>query len=364
MEEFEIFAAAPPGLEPMLLPEFRALGYKDARYGPGGVTMVGTWADVWRLNLELRGASRVLARIGTFRASHLNVLAQRAAEFDWNAVLPRGVAVRVEVTCARSKIYHEGAAKERIGKAMAGAGLRMESEAELRLLVRIERNVVTLSLDTSGALLHKRGHKEAVGKAPIRETMAALFLRAMGFDGTQRVMDPMCGSGTFLIEAAEIACGAQAGRSRDFAFQHFVGFDAEAFAEMRRSLGPVTGPPLAFGSDRDAGAIRSASANAARAGVEELCAFSHHAVSDASPPDGPPGIVIVNPPYGGRVGQKKQLFALYGALGKTLTARFGGWKVGIITSEPSLAKATGLKLMQGPKVPHGGLNIWLFQSQL
>lgn len=364
MEQFEIFATAPPGLESAMLPEFRALGYQDARYGPGGVTLQGTWSDVWRLNLELHGATKVLARIGTFRAMSLAGLDHRALEFPWREVFLTETSVRVEATCKRSKIYHAGAACERIEGALRKAGMKPSAEGEITLKLRIEQNICTLSVDTSGESLHKRGHKSAVGKAPMRETMATLFLRQAGYDGSQAVLDPMCGSGTFVIEAAEIAAGLQAGRSRGFAFEHLNGFDPEAFDALRRPAVKVSGPPRFFGSDRDAGAVEAARANAARAGVTALCQFSHHAVSDAVPPEGQPGLVMINPPYGGRVGDKKQLFALYGALGATLKAKFQGWHVGLVTSEPGLAKATGLTLTQGPKVPHGGLNVWLYQTQL
>ncbi|EPX79290.1 THUMP domain-containing class I SAM-dependent RNA methyltransferase [Litoreibacter arenae] len=361
-DTLEIFAVAPPGLEAALLPEFRALGYKDARYGPGGVTMIGGWPDVWRLNLELRGATKVLARIGTFRAMSLAGLDHRADEFPWADTFYSGTTVRVEASCKRSKIYHAGAATERVEKALRKAGMKPSADGEVTLKIRIEQNIVTLSVDTSGDSLHKRGHKEAVGKAPMRENLAALFLRQAGYDGVEPVLDPMCGSGTFVIEAAEIAAGLQPGRSRSFAFEHLAGFDAQAFEAMRRAVSVVKGPARMFGSDRDAGAIKSAVANANCAGVSALCEFQCHAVADLQRPDGPAGLVIVNPPYGGRIGDKKQLFALYGTLGKTLKERFSGWRVALVTSDAGLAKAAGLPFTQGPAVPHGGLKVWLFQT--
>ena len=361
-DTFEIFAVTPPGLESALLPEFRALGYKDARYGAGGVTMMGTWQDVWRLNLELRGATKVLARIGVFRAMSLAGLDHRADEFPWDETFYSGTTVRVEATCKRSKIYHAGAATERVERALRKAGMEPSAEGEVTLKIRIEQNIVTLSVDTSGESLHKRGHKEAVGKAPLRENLAALFLSQAGYDGTGPVLDPMCGSGTFLIEAAEIAEGLQAGRSRSFAFEVLASFDKAAYNALHRPIRVLNGPARFFGSDRDAGAIKGAKANADRAGVLDLCDFQCHAVADISRPDGPVGLVIVNPPYGGRIGDKKQLFALYASLGKTLIEQFTGWRVALVTSEPGLAKATGLPVTRGPVVPHGGLKVWLFQT--
>ena len=365
-ETFEIFLACAPGLEPLLADEARGLGW-DAAPVPGGVVFAGGWPDVWRANLELRGATRVLARIGSFRAMHLAQLDKRARRFGWAAVLRPDVPVRVDVTCRASRIYHAGAARERIARAIAeelGAPVVEGADpAAVTLKVRIEDDLVTISVDTSGESLHKRGHKEAVAKAPMRETLAAMFLRDCGFTGGEPVLDPMCGSGTFVIEAAGIAAGMQPGRLRDFAFQRLANYDAGALAALRRD-GPARVPDLRFyGSDRDAGAVRGAAGNAERAGVGGWCAFEMRPVSALERPDGPPGLVIVNPPYGARIGNKGPLFGLHAALGKVLMERFSGWRVGIITSEGGLAKATGLPLLPpGPLVDHGGIKVRLYRT--
>lgn len=358
-----IFLACPPGLEKTLQAETRRLGWKKARSTPGGVEFFGDWSDVWRANLELRGATRVLVPIGMFPAMHLSQLDKRARKFAWENVLRSDVPVRVEADCKRSKIYHEGAAKERVERAISEElGAPISADADVTVRVRIENNQVTLSIDSSGELLHKRGHKEAVGKAPMRETLAALFLRECGFDGTQPIYDPMCGSGTFVIEAAEMALGLQAGRARSFAFEQLATFDAEEFAKLKSDRRVETNLKF-YGSDRNAGAIDNAKANAVRAGVEDHCIFRQAAISDIECPDGPAGIAIVNPPYGTRIGDKKKLFGLYAAMGQSLKAEFSGWRVGIITSDADLARATGLPgLRNGPPIPHGGLKVKLFQS--
>lgn len=368
IDTFEIFLTAAPGLEAALLAEVREAGFAAAKSVPGGVTVQGDWREVWRANLCLRGAARVLARIGEFRAFHLAQLDKRARKFPWGEVLRKDVPVKVEVTTnKKSKIYHAGAAAQRVEKALVESfGATLSKEAALTLKLRIDDNMCQFSVDTSGEGLHKRGHKSAVGKAPMRENLAALFLRDCGFDGREPVVDPMCGSGTFVIEAAEIALGLVPGRSRSFAFEQMASFDAEAYAALKAELTPqeVDASALHFyGSDRNAGAVEMATANAERAGVAAITQFSHHAVSDLMPPDGPAGLVIVNPPYGARIGNKKLLFALYGALGKTLMERFSGWRVGIVTSETGLAKATGLPLLPlGAPVAHGGLKIRLFKT--
>jgi len=362
--EFEIFLVAPPGLETILCAEVTEKGFVNPVVSPGGVTVTGGWPEIWRANLVLRGASRVLVRIGGFRAMHLAQLDKRARKFPWGDFLRTGTAVRVEATCRKSKIYHAGAAVQRIETALVEEiGAVVSAEAELRLITRIEDDLVTFSLDTSGEPLHKRGHKMAIGKAPMRETLASLFLRECGYDGSEPVVDPMCGSGTFVIEAAEIAAGLNPGRSREFAFENFAGFDRQAWQAMRLGQSVEETQLRFFGSDRDAGAIRMSTENAARAGVTEITSFQNQAVSNFVPPPGPKGLVMVNPPYGARIGNKKLLFAVYGALGKTLVARFSGWRVGLVTSEPSLAKATGLVFLpNGPVVSHGGLKIGLFRT--
>ncbi|TNJ42081.1 class I SAM-dependent RNA methyltransferase [Phaeobacter sp. B1627] len=363
---FEIFLVATPGLEQVLCQEARTLGFLQARQVPGGVSFDGTWPDVWRANLLLRGATRVLARIGSFRAFHLAQLDKRARKFPWGETLLSDVPVKVEVvTNKKSKIYHAGAATERIERAITEElGAPISPDAEVTVKVRIDDNTCIFSVDTSGEGLHKRGHKVAVGKAPMRETLAALMLGACGYQGQEPVLDPMCGSGTFVIEAAEMARGLAAGRSRTFAFQSLATFDAGGWEAVRSAVAPPRDVPLVFyGSDRNAGVIEMGRQNADRAGVSEICQFTHAAVSDLQRPDGPVGLVIVNPPYGARIGNKKQLFAVYGALGETLRSRFSGWRVGIVTSDTQLARATALPFLPlGAPIAHGGLKVRLFQT--
>jgi len=363
-EPFEIFLACAPGLEPMLRDEAVEAGFDKPACVPGGVTLRGGWTEVWRANLMQRGASRVLARIGEFRAMHLAQLDKRARKMDWGAVLRPDVPVKVEATCRKSRIYHAGAAAQRVTGALEAAGIPVTTEADLVVRARIEDDLCTFSIDTSGELLHRRGHKPGVGKAPMRETLAALFLRSAGFDGRMPVIDPMCGSGTFVIEAAEMALGLAPGRSRSFAFERLANFDPEAWAGMKAAVTGREAASVFRGSDRNAGAIAMAQENAERAGVDAVTGFAHHAVSDLPMPEGPPGLIIVNPPYGGRIGNKKLLYALYGSFGKVLQERFGGWRVGLVTSEAGLAKATGLGLSPGPVVDHGGIKVRLYAGKV
>ncbi|PWC47262.1 RNA methyltransferase [Azospirillum sp. TSA6c] len=387
-QPFEIFLVAAPGLEPVLCAEASDRGFTNPTMVKGGVTVTGGWPEVWRANLELRGATRVLARVASFRALHLAQLDKRARRVPWAEILRADVPVRVEASCKASRIYHAGAAAQRIERAIAeelGAPIVKAApkktgkpadrdapeedtrplEIAVQIKARIDDDLCTISVDSSGESLHKRGHKEAVNKAPMRETLAALFLRQCGYDGREPVpvVDPMCGSGTFVIEAAEIAAGLKPGRSRSFAFEQLATFDPARWQSLRGNT-TVTPPQVRFyGSDRDAGAITMSRANAERAGVGAWTDFAHHAISDLTPPEGPPGLVIVNPPYGARIGEGKSLIPLYHAMGQTLKTRFTGWRVGIVTNEAALAKATELPFQEGGvSVSNGGIRVTLYQT--
>jgi putative N6-adenine-specific DNA methylase len=358
-----LYLSVPPGLEGALAAEAGELGFDVAGTEPGGVTLRGGWPEAWRANLWLRGASKVLVRVGAFRALHLAQLDKRARKFPWGEVLRADVPVKVEATCRASRIYHVGAAAERVETAIRETLCApVAPEAEVRVMVRIEDDLCSISVDSSGEPLHRRGHKEEVGKAPMRETLAALFLRECGYRGTEPVVDPMCGSGTFVLEAAEIALGLAPGRSRAFAFERLASFDAGAWAAMKGATPRET--RFRFrGFDRDAGAVRMSVGNAARAGVEGVAQFTQGDVAELARPEGPPGLVIVNPPYGTRIGNRKLLFALHGRMGAVLKERFRGWRVGIVTSDEGLARATGLPFgPPGPYVPHGGLKVRLWRT--
>jgi putative N6-adenine-specific DNA methylase len=364
-DEFEIFLVAAPGTEAGLLAEAKSLNFKKPTLVNGGVTIGGNWREVWRANLELRISSRVLVRIGSFHVGQLSQLDKLSRKFPWGKFLRKDVPVTVEATCRKSRIYHAGAAAQRIETAIREEwGAPISADAEVSIKARIEKDLCTISIDTSGESLHKRGHKEAIGKAPMRENLAAYFLRECDFDGTETVVDPMCGSGTFVIEAAEIASGLKPGRARNFAFESLVGFDAVVWKTMQ-SAPPTKQPETTFfGSDRDAGAIRMSISNAERSGVARMISFDQHAISNLVAPPGPGGLVIINPPYGTRISDKKPLFDLYAALGKTLSAKFKGWRVGLVTTDKSLAKATGLTFKSiAEPINHGGLRVILFQTE-
>lgn len=361
---FEIFLATAPGLENALYEEVRVKGFKQAKAVKGGVTILGGWPEVWRANLWVRGASRILARIASFQVTHLAQLEACATEIPWLDILDPKYSFRVEVSCSKSRIYHSGAATQRIEKALSKALQTTPSpNSDITIMGRIDHDICTISIDTSGELLHKRGFRSAINKAPMRDNMAALFLQQCGYRGTESVYDPMCGSGTFVIEAAEIAARLNPGRSRNFAFEKLFTFEPQAWEKMRSVTRQAETGIRFYGSDRDSGAVRMSKENAARAGINHLAEFKQQTISDISPPISTPGIVILNPPYGKRIGDTHKLRPLYQTLGRVLRENFSGWRVGIITTDKSLAQSTGLPFLPtSAPVQHGGLRVTLFHT--
>ena len=365
-ELMEILLVTVPGLEDLLRAEAVEKGFKKPSIVTGGVLIKGKWPDVWRANLQLRGASRILVRIGSFRIAHLSKLEGMARHFPWEEHIARGTSLRVDVTSHKSKIYHQKAAAERFEKALVSAiDADIDPEADLVLKIRFFKDVCTISVDSSGDGLHIRGTKQALNKAPLRETLAALILRQAGFKGKEPVVDPMCGSGTLVLEAAEIASRLDAGRSRNFAFQLLPSFDADAFQELKDRTKKAESEFQFYGFDRDAGAVKCAISNAERADVDDMCSFTRQTVSDLTPPDGPKGLVIVNPPYGIRIGDQKKLAPLYQKLGHVLKTRFAGWRVAILTNTGKLAEATDLPFKPDPVgFSHGGIKVKLYQTDV
>ena len=222
---FEIFLATTPGLEDALHNEVRLKGFKQAKIIKGGVTIQGGWPEVWRANLWVRGASRVLARIASFKVTHLNILESKAKDIQWADILNPAYSYHVDVSCTKSRIYHSGAAAQRVERAISDhLNNAPTPNGDVKIMARIDHDICTISVDTSGELLHKRGFKTSINTAPMRENMAALFLYICGYNGTEPVYDPMCGSGTYVIEAAEIAARINPGRERNFAFEKLLSF--------------------------------------------------------------------------------------------------------------------------------------------
>jgi putative N6-adenine-specific DNA methylase len=243
------------------------------------------------------------------------------------------------------------------------------------VLVRLLHDQVTISVDSSGALLHRRGYRLATAKAPLRATLAAGMMLAAGWNpqvGTLALLlDPFCGAGTIAIEAAMLALGMAPGRQRRFAFMDWPDFDAalwhrllaEADAQQQQRCAEMAGRLQILASDRDAGAIALAQENAARAGVADAIAFTHRALSAIDPPPGP-GWVVTNPPYGVRVSAGNDLRNLYAQLGKVLRSRCPGWQVALLCNDRRLLGQTGLALDASLGLVNGGIAVILARGTI
>jgi len=385
-----------PGLEALALAEARALGL-PAVEEEGGFGWTGDLRSVLTANVGLRIASRVLVRLDSFEAVSFADLERRARRVAWGTVVRAGDAARFRVTCKKSRLYHSDAVAQRLADALTrtvpgarvvvgdGSSLRRSAppvgvpdaqhvgdeetsgdEATL-FVVRFFRDRCTISVDTSGALLHRRGYRMATAKAPLRETLAAALLAASGWDRVAPLVDPLCGSGTIAIEGALMARGIAPGAHRTFAVERWPGVPESLGLEVRAELAAVRSDRalgVILGSDRDAGAIEAARGNAGRAGVADDVAFAVHAVSGAPMPAHERGWIVTNPPYGVRVGESGRVRDLWAQLGKVLRARAPGWEVALLSPDHALERALGFPLRMAARTTNGGIPVRIMVGQV
>lgn len=366
------FAIAAPGLEPLLEQELTELSIK-CRAVPGGVEWTGSESSIAIANLWSRIATRVVVRIGEFRARSFFELERHAKKVEWDKYIGPSSPVQFRVTARKSKLYHTGAIAERLEQAIgrklkrdivvAGTEDDDEGGADGQLfIVRVERDEMVISADTSGALLHRRGYRQAVAKAPLRETFAAAMIRGAGWNAHAPLVDPMCGSGTIPIEAAMIARRIPPGLDRRFAFLEWPGADVARFKTLvEHTRGQILGksPATIAASDRDAGAIEAAKANAQRAGVAGDIQFAVQSISAASRVANGPGLLITNPPYGERVGDSKVIRNLYAQLGNVAREKFGGWTLAMLSPGKALEGEMKIPVEEQFKTSNGGIPVRL-----
>lgn len=374
------FVVCAPGLEAFTTQELRDIGLLKSQTANakdvcmpserGGVAFEGDLADLFRANLYLRTASRILLRAGDFRAIGFTELRKKAARVPWEQYLQKGQAINLRVSCHKSRLYHSAAVAERLAGAIGdrlGNSPPMvpakDEDDELAsaqtILVRLSHDQCTISIDSSGELLHRRGYRQAVAKAPLRETLAAGMLVASGWDRHTTILDPFCGSGTIPIEAAMLARNIPPGINRTFAFMNWQDFDAGLWESVRQEANAkirLDCPPV-MASDRDAGAIEMAKENAKRAGVLENIEFSCRAVSAIEPAG--IGWVVTNPPYGYRVSANKDLRNLYAQFGNVLREKCSGWQAAVLSGDPHLLRQTGLSLSSHLSTVNGGISVRL-----
>ena len=381
----KLFAVCAPGLEPFAALELDQLGLigshspswseniltgRGPQYESGGIEFHGSLHDVYRANLYLRTASRVLVRLGEFYASAFPELRRKASRLPWENYLAPERPIALRVTCQKSRLYHEGAVAERVAGAIADKlgnpppiqkyHEELGTDVPQLIVVRLVDNLCTISIDSSGVLLHKRGYRLATAKAPLRETLASGMVMASGWDTISSLIDPFCGSGTIPIEAALFARRVPTGYARSFAFMDWPNFNSKFWdkllADARKAI--VSDIPKIIASDRDAGAIQAAQANAERAGVADCIEFSCKAISAIDPPPSL-GWVVTNPPYGVRLSKTNDLRNLYAQLGKVLRTRCPCWHVTLLCDSIQLIRSTGLEFDKGISMMNGGLKVRL-----
>lgn len=377
------YAVTAPGLEQLTAAELRSIGLVPGTIEPGGVEFTTDEAGVFDANLRLRTASRVLVRIAQFRATAFHELERLARGVPWESFVAGSGVARLRVTCRKSRLYHSDGVAERVagaierrvpGVMIAGSARDADddpdagdgaTDAQL-FLVRFANDVCTVSADSSGELLHRRGYRLATAKAPMRETLAAAMLQASGYDGMQPLLDPMCGAGTLAIEAALIARGIAPGASRTFSCEHWPDAPARKIAERRaaalaEALPRAAAPIVA--SDRDAGAADATLANALRAGVSGDIEVRRGALSGIVPPRGN-GLLITNPPYGARLSPAADVRNLYAQLGNVARTKCQGWTVAFLSADRAMDAQLKLPLTELLRFRNGGIPVHLVRARV
>jgi putative N6-adenine-specific DNA methylase len=366
----DILAITSPGIESILEQELKKLGIRTTKKIAGGVEARGNTEAIWNASLWSRTANRIVVRIAEFHASSFHELERRAKKIEWTKYVTKGAAVRFRVTCRKSRLYHSDAVAERfenvlvqqLNAAIADRGEDEESNSDAQLfIVRLANDVCTVSIDTSGDLLHRRGYRQAVGKAPLRETLAAAMLIGSEWDKRSPLVDPMCGSGTIAIEGAMMARNIAPGARRKFAFERWPAHDAAGWTRAVQSAidGELAhSDAVIVASDRDAGAVAAAKANAERAGVLNDIQIDERPLSAVEFPDDP-GWIVTNPPYGLRVGEAAPLRNLYARLGKILSDRASGYLLALLSADRKLEAQLGLEMREVFRTTNGGIPVRL-----
>ncbi len=389
---YDAFAIAAPGLAPLIAAECTTLGITPLDIDPAGVSLRVTARELFTLNCWSRLASRVLVRLAAFDARDFATLEKQAARVAWARVITPAMSVQLRVTCRKSRLYHSDAVAERVARGIVKLvpGVRIvngsrDDEDEARpeistvnetgaaddstqlIVVRFERDRCTISADSSGALLHRRGWRQAVAKAPLRETLAAAMLAAMRWDADMPLVDPFCGSGTIGIEAALRARRIAPGLSRRFAMEHWPDADIALYRAVRdaaRSQIRASLPVPIVLRDRDAGAIVATRDNAARAGVSNDITVEHGPLSGTDLTSyGDRGLVLTNPPYGHRVSEGVDLRGLYARLGDVIRAGRRRWRLAMLMpNDRALLGQLRFPMASVLRTSNGGLPVELLAN--
>jgi 23S rRNA (guanine2445-N2)-methyltransferase / 23S rRNA (guanine2069-N7)-methyltransferase len=379
------FATVPRRMEHLLVEELRRLGAVDPHESRAGVYFSGSLETALRACLWSRLASRVLLPLADFPAATPEQLYAGAAAIAWEEHLAADGTLAVDCTLTASLLNHSHYAALKVKDAVVDrfrnrCGIRPSVAVErpdLRINVHVHRDVATISIDLSGESLHRRGYRVEAGAAPLKESLAAAILLKSGWPETAQkngvLVDPMCGSGTLPIDAALMAADIAPGLLRSyFGFSGWRGHDPQlwqqliADAEARRLAG-LERLPLIVGYDANPAAIRAAWSNLERAGLSGRIHFERRDVSELAPPssgEGKGGLLVVNPPYGERLGEVAELHGLYRTLGERLRSHFLGWNAAVFTGNPDLGRELGLRARRLHTLFNGALECRLLQFEV
>jgi putative N6-adenine-specific DNA methylase len=372
MEHF--FATCPRGLESALAAELAELSAHDIKPVDGGVRFAGAFVLCYAVNLESRIASRVLWRIATARYRTEQDIYDMARALPWRDWFGPERTIRVNVAAIKSPLKSLDFATLKIKDAAcdafrAATGRRPDVDThapDVRIHAFLTATDCTLYLDTSGDALFKRGYRSVTGEAPLRENLAAGILRLAGWQPQTPLLDPMCGSGTFLTEAGMIALDMAPGLNRSFGFEKLQGFDQkvwQALREKAQERKKISIKTDIYGSDLYGEALKLARANLAALGLENAVNLKQANVLEMPAP-ADSGILITNPPYGVRLSEQQELAEFYPRLGDALKKKFSGWTAYILTADLRLAKLIGLAASKRTPLFNGALECRLFEFKL
>jgi putative N6-adenine-specific DNA methylase len=367
----KFFAPCPRGLEPALVSELTDLDATAVHATDGGVAFCGDERLLYRTNLESRIASRILLHVGEGAYRTAEDIYQHALKLPWHERFERKRTIRISVAAIRAPLKSLDFVTLRIKDAVcdafrAATGSRPDVDTrfpDVRIHAFIAQAQVSFYLDTSGEPLFKRGWRTSSVDAPLRENLAAGILRLTGWTPSAPLLDPMCGGGTFLLEAATTALGIMPGANRGFGFERLTLYDARLWREVRQAADARRRalPSLAiYGSDREQKAIRATTEALGRAGLQDVVQLQRKDVLDlAAPADN--GILIANPPYGVRIGEQRALADFYPQLGDVFKQRFAGWRCFIFSADTRLPKLIGLKASRRTPLFNGALECRLYE---
>ncbi|MGV3654903.1 MAG: THUMP domain-containing class I SAM-dependent RNA methyltransferase [Noviherbaspirillum sp.] len=381
------FCPCPRGLEAALAEELAEIGQGSAtlkvhQQVPGGVHCSGTLADAMRINLHSRIASRVLLRMAQAGYANENDIYDLTLAQPWEDWFGVGHTIRIDLTAIKSPLRSLEFTTLKIKDAvcdrfrdLCNKRPSVDTRApDMRIAGFLDAHNFTLYLDTSGEALFKRGWRQETGDAPLRENLAAGLLRVAGWKPGMVLLDPMCGSGTILAEAAQMLAGIPPGARRAFAFEKFKGFERRQWQDIKDSVKPAPLPaePTLFGSDISGDMITMTRNNLAQAGIPFEVPLKQIDAREIRPPSQQPGIIVANPPYGERIGvrgdrsvaEDELAAGFYAAFSATLKQRFSGWKVFLFTADLGLPKM--LRLKEARKTPfyNGALECRLFRFDM